>query len=88
MKDLSRKISLLCPVCGNDLFESLDDSYNDESLDDAPNDILVCCSDCKSHFTKEELLEANSEIVQNTIHEIEKEAIEEIEKELRKALRK
>ena len=29
MKNLDRKVTLLCPLCGNDQFESLDEEFED-----------------------------------------------------------
>lgn len=29
MKDLSRKVAMLCPLCGNDQFECLDKEHED-----------------------------------------------------------
>lgn len=35
MKDLSRNVTLICSVCGNDQFETLDTKYED--MKDAPD---------------------------------------------------
>lgn len=86
MKDLSRNVTLLCPLCGNDQFESMDSEFED--IKDAPDNVRLRCSDCNSIYTKEELIEENSEILDNAIEEIKKDAVKEIEKELKKVLRK
>lgn len=86
MKDLSRKVTLHCPVCGNDQFSSLDDNL--DSLIDAPDDTRIKCSDCQTIFTKAELIEENQEAIHDNIEEIKQEAVKEIEKELKKALKK
>lgn len=86
MKDLSRKVSLLCSVCGNDLFETLDDVEGE--LCDAPDDTRMKCSDCGKIYTKAELLAENQELIDSNIDDIQQEAIREIEKELKKAFRR
>jgi predicted RNA-binding Zn-ribbon protein involved in translation (DUF1610 family) len=86
MKDLSRTVSLLCPVCGNDQFDALDDSFVD--FDAAPDDTQFKCADCGSLFTKEQLLGENSEKINIAIEEVKQEAIKEMKKELERAFRK
>ena len=63
MKDLSRKITMHCPICGNDQFSTLDSEFED--LADAPDDARLQCSDCKTVFSKEELIEENQASVKN-----------------------
>ena len=82
MKDLSRNVSLLCPVCGNDQFSAVND--NIENLKDAPDETRIKCSDCGATRTKAELIEENQEIINANIEDIKKEAISKIEKELKK----
>lgn len=55
MKNLDRKVTLLCPLCGNDQFSSLDEEPED--LLHAGDDARVRCSDCGSEYTKRELLD-------------------------------
>lgn len=78
---------MLCPLCGNDLFESLD-SQCDQPMDVAPDNLKMRCSDCNSIYTKEELIERNQEILENAVKDIEEDAIKEIEKELKKVIKK
>jgi len=61
MKDLSRNVSLLCPVCGNDQFSAVND--NIENPKDAPDETRIKCSDCGATRTKAELIEENQEII-------------------------
>lgn len=82
MKNLDRKVTLLCPLCGNDQFESLDEEFED--LLHASDDVRVRCSDCGSIFTKGELIESNQDIINANIEEIKQEAIKELEKKLKK----
>ena len=86
MKDLSRKITLICSLCGNDQFETVDVKYDD--MREAPEITRFMCSDCGRIFTKSELIEENDEIINANAEDIKKEAIAEIEKELKKALKK
>lgn len=86
MKDLNRKVTLYCSVCGNDQFSTLDEITCE--LSEAPDDTRMKCSDCGKVFTKGELLEANQEVINANIEDIKDEAIKEFEKELAKALKK
>ena len=85
MKDLSRSVGLLCKVCGNDMFEVLD---NTDDMLSAPGTIKVRFADCKKIYTKQELIDENEEVINSNIEEIKEEAIEEIEKELKKSFKK
>ena len=80
MKDLSRQVTMLCPICGNDQFESLDEEFED--LSDAPDEVRLKCSDCGSVFTKEELMRENAEKIDIAVDAMVKDAKKEIEKEL------
>ena len=86
MKDLNRKVTLLCPLCGNDQFSSLDEEFED--LLHASDDARVCCSDCGSMYTKHELIESNAAIIDNAVDELAEDAVKELEKELKKAMKK
>lgn len=86
MKDLKRNITLLCPLCGNDQFESIDCEFED--LKDAPEDIRLRCSDCDSIYAKQELIEANSENIDYAVEEMKDEIVKEFDKELKKVLKK
>lgn len=86
MKDISRNVTLICNICGNDQFETLDTKYED--MRKAPGNTRFKCSDCGRIITKSELLEENKEIINANIEDVKKETITEIEKELKKALKK
>ncbi len=86
MKDLSRNVTLICSVCGNDQFETLDTEYED--MREAPESTRFKCSDCGRIITKSELIEENEDIINANVEDIKKEAIAEMEKELKKALKK
>ena len=85
MKDLNKRITLLCPICGNDQFESLDGDFDD--AESTPDDAKFRCSDCNSVFTKEVLINENAEKINNTVEELKQDIIKEVEHELKKMLR-
>ena len=86
MKDLDRKVKLLCPLCGTDQFESLDEEFED--LLHASDDVRLRCSDCGSEYTKRELIDSNAAIIDTAVDELKQDAVREIEKELKKAMKK
>lgn len=86
MENLERKVTLLCPLCGNDQFESLDEEFED--LLYANDDVRVRCSDCGSEYTKGELIDSNAELIDNAVDELAQDAVREFEKELKKAMKK
>ena len=85
MKNLDRKVTLLCPLCGNDQFESLDEEFED--LLHASEEARVRCSDCSSVYTKHELVESNAAIIDNAVDELAEDAVKEVEKDLKKAMK-
>lgn len=86
MKDSDRKVALLCPLCGNDQFESLDEKFED--LLYASDEVRVRCSDCGSEYTKRELIDSNATLIDNAVDELTQEVTKELEERLRKAIRK
>lgn len=86
MKNYDRKVTLLCPLCGNDQFESLDEKFED--LLHASDEVRVRCSDCGSEYTKRELVDSNAVLIDNAIDELTQEATKELDEKLRKAIRK
>ena len=81
----NRNITLYCPVCGNDQFSSVDSETDD--LSDAPDDTRIQCADCKSVFTKRELIDGNQDIINANIEEVKQELIKDLKKELKKMFR-
>ena len=81
MKDYNRNIAMLCPICGNDQFSTID---NVEDLQEAPDETRIQCSDCKKILTKAELLESNQHIIDANIEEVEKDLMKNIENKLKK----
>ena len=86
MKNLDRKVTLLCPLCGNDQFASLDEEFED--LLHERDDVRVRCSDCCSEYTKQELFDNNAEIIDNAVDELAHDVVKELKKELKKAMKK
>ena len=86
MENLDRKVKLLCPICGNDQFVSLDEEIED--LLDAGDDVRMRCYDCGSEYTKLELIDNNTAIIDNAVDELAQEAVKELEKEFEKAMKK
>lgn len=82
MKNLEKSVKLLCPVCGNTMFEDLNE---DDLLDD--EFLRYRCANCNRVFTKRELLDENKELMDSAIEEMKDDAIKEIMKELKKSLR-
>lgn len=86
MGDLDRKVKLLCPICGNDQFASLDEEIED--LLYASDDVRVHCYDCGSEYTKRELIDSNAAIIDNAVDELALEAVKDLKKEFEKAMKK
>lgn len=86
MKDISKRVSLACPICGNDQFESLD--ADQDELMEAEVSVKLKCSDCENIFSKEDLIKENAEKIDTVVEEVKQEAVKEFEKELKKALKK
>ena len=86
MKDIERNVTMRCPICGNDQFESLDTEHDD--LRNALGTVRLRCSDCNAVYTKDELIAENSEAIDIAVDEIASEAIEDLEKELKKVMKK
>ena len=82
MKDrkYDREIALLCPTCGNGLFEH--ESGIDETIE------LVSCASCGREITKDQLIRDNSENISEHVKEARKEVKADIIDEFRKNLRK
>lgn len=72
LNNVEKKINLICPICGNDQFSSLDIPI--EELKDGLTTNRVQCSDCRKIFTKEELLNENHERIDNNKQFIKKTA--------------
>ncbi|MEL0628445.1 ECs_2282 family putative zinc-binding protein [Psychromonas aquatilis] len=76
----NRSISLQCPTCG-----CKDFSY-DEGVDEAIQ--IMTCASCEREFNKDELLQENSENIDEHLSEIKNEVTKDLVNELRKSLKK
>lgn len=68
-KEKSINIQMLCPVCAD-----IDFQYDENSP--------ITCKSCASEFTRDELLEANAENVNQHKKEFANQAVSEVKKNL------
>lgn len=76
----NRSVSLLCPTCGCSDF-----SYEEGA--DETIQIMTCVS-CEREFNKDELIQENSENIDEHLSEMKKEVVKDVADELRKSLKK
>ena len=74
-----RQVSLLCPTCGNSLFEY--ERGVDETIE------LVSCASCGRKMTKDQLIQDNSENISEHVKEVGQEVMGDLVNEFRKNLR-
>lgn len=86
LNNIEKEINLICPICGNDQFASLDVPM--EELKDSLETNRVQCSDCHRIFTKEELLKENQERIDNEVEQIADDITKQLDKEIEKIVRK
>ena len=86
LNNIEKKINLICPICGNDQFSSLDVPM--EELKDGFETNRVQCSDCRRIFTKEELLNENQERIDGEVEQITEDIKKQFDKEIKKMLGK
>jgi hypothetical protein len=87
MKEMERKITIRCTVCGNDQFSVVGSDIEYDNLSDAPDDIKVRCSDCGNEFTKAELVEGNQETIAANVELLKKDVMMELKKNFPKLLK-
>lgn len=76
MKDYNREIAMICNVCGNDQFETLEEEKS--------SIVRHKCSCCGKVFTKDELIAENNELIEANVDEMAEEVIKDFEKKLKK----
>ncbi|MBG2874065.1 hypothetical protein I4902_00190 [Proteus alimentorum] len=76
----NRSISLLCPTCGCSDFSC------EEGCDDTIQ--VMTCASCDREFNKDELIQENSENIDEHLSEIKEEVLKDVQDELRKSLKK
>jgi uncharacterized Zn finger protein len=74
-----RRISLLCPTCGNSQYEY--ETGVDETIE------MAKCASCGRVLTKDELLHENEENISIHAKELGKEAVPELAQKLKDALK-
>ena len=84
--EIERKVTLRCPVCGNDQFESLNVDHDD--LINAPETAKLRCSVCGKTHTKEDLIAANGEALDIAKDEIVADVMKDFEKQWKKAMKR
>lgn len=75
----SRSVSLHCPTCGSDQFEFEGDGDTAES---------VKCASCGRAFTRDALIEENSENISEHVREIGTKVTKDFAKEMRDTLKR
>ena len=75
----NRSVGLNCPTCGNDQFEF---EGGEETISSAK------CASCGREFTKDDLIEENSENISEHIKEMGEEITKDFAKDLRDSLKK
>lgn len=83
MANKNISINMVCPLCGNDMFSSNEDDRSSDA-----DDIIYRCAECKSEYSHDELIEANSELIENTKDEIIDEALADLQKQWKRAMKK
>jgi NMD protein affecting ribosome stability and mRNA decay len=78
-EEYNRSVTLLCPTCGGDQFEF---EGSDETIESAR------CAGCGHEFTKDKLIEENSENINEHMKEMGKEITSDFAKEMRDTLKK
>lgn len=72
------QVALICPTCGSNTFKF------EEGVETEP----IICADCGYETTREDLIEANGEIIELHIAEIGEEIMADAAKELTDSLRR
>ena len=91
MKEYSMNVSLICPLCGNDLFSCVNGETKD--LLNAPGSTKLRCVDCGSIYSKDEIIDFNSEKIEITrdemIHDFlqNSDTMKKLERTIRKAFK-
>lgn len=86
MKDYNKRVKLICPLCGNDGFCSVGEKVED--LLNAPGATKIQCADCKSIYTKDEIIDANSLMLENAAEEMAEEVMKDFSDKIKKVLGK
>lgn len=86
MKDIVKNVDLLCPLCGNKLFDNLD--VDCDNLYDASEEVCFKCANCGRVYTESHLIEHNQDVIDESFEDIKDEALKQMEKEITKMFKK
>lgn len=75
----NRSVNLLCPTCGGDQFAS-------DGNPETPTSIK--CASCEREFTKDELIELNSDNISEHVREMKGEITKDFANEMRGTLKR
>lgn len=75
----NRKITLLCPTCGNSQLEVVENIPEVEGI--------IRCPSCGREMNKEELIRENGENIEANIEEVKNEVVKDVEKEVKTMLK-
>ena len=70
MSKYDRKVTLLCPTCGN----------SDLIIE---NEVNIVCPNCNRTMTKDELINENSESINAHVDEVKKEIVQELNNQIK-----
>ena len=76
--DYSKKVEMICPLCGSTTFE-----YDTEKEDGD-----VTCISCKRVFTRDELFNANQENLNANMEDIQNEVLKDTAHEIKNMMKK
>lgn len=76
----SRNVELVCPTCGGSQFEHDDDIETSTAE--------VRCIGCNTRMTKEDLIAANAENIEEHVKEIGDEVVKDAQKRLKQAFKR
>jgi predicted nucleic acid-binding Zn-ribbon protein len=76
--DYSRKVEMICPVCGGKTFQ----------YESAVTDSPVTCVICKRTFSRDQLVNANQENVDANLNELGDEVMKDVRKDISDMIQK
>ena len=76
----NRSVSLICPTCG------CSDFYYEEGTDETIQ--IMTCAACEREFNKDELIQENSENIEEHLSEMKEDVVKDVADELRNSLKK